>query len=88
MTDELNRLSSDREGTDPGDAVPTGGDGATAAANQAMENELSSKVSFEVLPDWLKPMEEDDDAVEGDKMMERGTKVAIPRLANKCVPDF
>lgn len=80
MTDELNRLSSDREETDRGDSVPTGADAITAIVEHTMENDLPSKVTVELLPDWLKPMEEDDDAVEGDKIVERSTKIAIPRL--------
>ncbi|KAA0714360.1 Zinc finger protein 3 [Triplophysa tibetana] len=83
MTDELNRLSSDREETDRRDSVPTGADGVTAVVEQTMENDLPSIVTFELIPDWLKPMEEDDDAVEGDKTMERSTKKTIPNILSK-----
>lgn len=85
MTDELNRLSSEREETDRRDSVPTGADGVTAVVEHTKENDLPSIVTFELIPDWLKPMEEEDDAVEGDKTMEGGTKKTIP---NMFVPDF
>ncbi|XP_057212552.1 methyl-CpG-binding domain protein 1a isoform X2 [Triplophysa rosa] len=83
MTDELNRLSSDREETDRGDAVPTGADAVTAVVEHTMENDLPSVVTFELIPDWLKPMEEDDDAVDGDKIMEPSTKKTIPNILRK-----
>ncbi|XP_056628849.1 methyl-CpG-binding domain protein 1a isoform X2 [Triplophysa dalaica] len=83
MTDELNRLSSDREETDRRDSVPTGADGVTAVVEHTMENDLPSIVTFELIPDWLKPMEEEDDAVEGDKTMERSSKKTIPNILKK-----
>lgn len=77
MTDELNRLSSDREETDQGDSVPSG---AAAITEHAMENDFPSMLPIELIPDWLRPMEEDDDAVEGDRIMERRTRKTIPNM--------
>ncbi|XP_065126335.2 methyl-CpG-binding domain protein 1a isoform X2 [Paramisgurnus dabryanus] len=79
MTDELNRLSSDREETDRDASMPTGANTDTAMM-EPLEDDSPCEVTVEVLPDWLKPMEEDDDAVENEKTVVRRTRKTNPHI--------
>ncbi len=61
MTDELNRASAEPETTKPEETVPVGADVVTVVEDNAVENSAPGKVTVESPPDWLKPMEEDED---------------------------
>ncbi|XP_067249608.1 methyl-CpG-binding domain protein 1a [Chanodichthys erythropterus] len=82
MTDELNRASSEPETTNPEETMhPIEGD-ITAVEENTMWDDMPGKVTVELPPDWLKPMEEDeDDGVDGLRSSER-----INRRTNDGVP--
>ncbi|XP_016392752.1 uncharacterized protein LOC107727404 [Sinocyclocheilus rhinocerous] len=72
MTDELNRASAEPETTKPEETVPIEADDVTDGVDNALGNNMPGKVTPESAPDWLKPMEEDeDDGGEGVKSSER-----------------
>ncbi|XP_016127171.1 uncharacterized protein [Sinocyclocheilus grahami] len=72
MTDELNRASAEPETTKPEETVPIEADDVTDGVDNAVGNNMPGKVTPESPPDWLKPMEEDeDDGGEGVKSSER-----------------
>ncbi|KAG1972178.1 methyl-CpG binding domain protein [Pimephales promelas] len=72
MTDELNMASAEPETMNPQETVPAllsenhlnGADVATAVEDTEWDN-MPGIVTVELPPDWLKPMEEDEDGVEG-----------------------
>ncbi|XP_056320038.1 methyl-CpG-binding domain protein 1a isoform X2 [Danio aesculapii] len=74
MTDELNKLSPESDILKPEDAVPAylnemhpiGED----VDSDVEDDDMSCKVTVELLPDWLKPMEEEDVGV--DELMSAG----------------
>ncbi|KTF86707.1 hypothetical protein cypCar_00035423 [Cyprinus carpio] len=68
MTDELNGASAEPESMKPEETVPIDAD----VVIKDVDNAVAGKVMTESLPDWLKPMEEDeDDGGEGVKSSER-----------------
>ncbi|XP_016323711.1 uncharacterized protein LOC107674282 [Sinocyclocheilus anshuiensis] len=72
MTDELNRASAEPEMTKPEETVPIEADDVTDDVDNAVGNNMPGKVTPESPPDWLKPMEGDeDDGGEGVKSSER-----------------
>ncbi|XP_050972981.1 methyl-CpG-binding domain protein 1a isoform X2 [Labeo rohita] len=72
MTDELNRASAEPETTKPEETVPAEADVVTVVLDNVGGNSAPGKVTVESPPDWLKPMEEDeDDGGEGVKSSER-----------------
>lgn len=75
MTDELNRASSEPETTNPEETMhPIEGD-ITAVEENTMWDDMPGKVTVELPPDWLKPMEEDEDeGVDGLRSSERITR--------------
>ncbi|XP_058640666.1 methyl-CpG-binding domain protein 1a isoform X2 [Onychostoma macrolepis] len=87
MTDELNRASAEPETTKPEETVPVGADVVTVVEDNAVENSAPGKVTVESPPDWLKPMEEDeDDGGEGVKSSEwitRKTNNDVPKVKRR-----
>lgn len=72
MTDELNGASAEPESMKPEETVPIDADVVIKDVDNAVANNVPGKVTTESLPDWLKPMEEDeDDGGEGVKSSER-----------------
>ncbi|XP_077079708.1 methyl-CpG-binding domain protein 1a isoform X1 [Siphateles boraxobius] len=72
MTDELNRASAEPETMNPEETVPAllsenhpiGADDVTAVEENTEWDNMPGIVTVELPPDWLKPMEEDEDGVE------------------------
>ncbi|XP_016411712.1 uncharacterized protein LOC107743107 isoform X3 [Sinocyclocheilus rhinocerous] len=87
MTDELNRASAEPETMKPEETVPVGSDVVTVIEDNAVENSAPGKVMVESAPDWLKPMEEDeDDGGEGVKSSEwitRKTNNDVPKVKRR-----
>ncbi|XP_043103551.1 methyl-CpG-binding domain protein 1a isoform X2 [Puntigrus tetrazona] len=82
MTDELNRASAEPETTKPEETVSVGASVVAVAEDDGVENGAPGKGTFESPPDWLKPMEEDeDDGGDGFKSSER-----IAKTVNNDVP--
>ncbi|XP_059379266.1 uncharacterized protein LOC132114894 isoform X2 [Carassius carassius] len=72
MTDELNGALAEPETTKPEETPPTEADVFTDNVVNALGNNVPGKVMSESPPDWLKPMEEDeDDGGDGVKSSER-----------------
>ncbi len=68
MTDELNRASAEPETMKPEETVPVGAEVVSVVEDNAVQNSAPGEVTVESPPDWLKPMEEDeDDGGEGVK---------------------
>ncbi|XP_026102702.1 uncharacterized protein LOC113074163 isoform X2 [Carassius auratus] len=61
MTDELNGALAEPEMTKPEKTSPIGADVVTDDVVNAVGNSVPGKVMSESPPDWLKPMEEDED---------------------------
>ncbi|XP_016359424.1 uncharacterized protein LOC107701816 isoform X3 [Sinocyclocheilus anshuiensis] len=86
MTDELNRASAEPETMKPEETVPVGSDVVTVIEDNAVENSAPGKVMVESPPDWLKPMEEDEDDGEGVKSSEwitRKTNNDVPKVKRR-----
>ncbi|XP_016089477.1 uncharacterized protein [Sinocyclocheilus grahami] len=87
MTDELNRASAEPETMKPEETVLVGSDVVTVTEDNAVENSTPGKVTVESPPDWLKPMEEDeDDGGEGVKSSEwitRKTSNDVPKVKRR-----
>lgn len=77
MTDELNRASAEPETMNPEETVPAllsenhpiGADDVTAVEENTEWDNMPGIVTVELPPDWLKPMEEDEDGVESVRSM-------------------
>lgn len=88
MTDELNELSPESEILKPEDAVPAylnemhpiGED----VDSDVEDDDMSCKVTVELLPDWLKPMEEEevgvDELMSAGRINRRKTKEKPPKV--------
>ncbi|ROL48399.1 Methyl-CpG-binding domain protein 1 [Anabarilius grahami] len=82
MTDELNRASSEPETTNPEETMHPIEADINAVEENTVWDDMPGKVTVELPPDWLKPMEEDeDDGVDGLRSSER-----ITRRNNDGVP--
>lgn len=88
MTDELNRASAEPETTKPEETVPAEADVVTVVLDNVGGNSAPGKVTVESPPDWLKPMEEDeDDGGEGVKSSERIARKTMDDVY-VLIPDF
>ncbi|XP_059360149.1 histone-lysine N-methyltransferase 2B-like isoform X1 [Carassius carassius] len=86
MTDELNRASAEPETMQPEETVPVGADVVTVIEYNAVENSEPAKVTVELLPEWLMPMEEEEDGGEGVKSSEwitRKTNNDVPKVKRR-----
>uniref|UniRef100_A0A8C2I2G8 Methyl-CpG binding domain protein 1a n=1 Tax=Cyprinus carpio TaxID=7962 RepID=A0A8C2I2G8_CYPCA len=81
MTDELNRASAEPETMQPEETVLVGADVVTVIEDNAVENSAPGQVTVELLPDWLKPMEEDED--DGGEGVNRKTNNDVPKVKRR-----
>ncbi|XP_073675983.1 uncharacterized protein [Garra rufa] len=81
MTDELNRASAEPETTKPEETVPVGADVVTVIVDNAAGNNMPGKVTVELPPDWLKPMEDDED--DGGEGVKRKTIDDVPKVKRR-----
>lgn len=72
MTDELNRAISEPETTNPEETMHPIEADVTAVEENTAWDDMPGKVTVELPPDWLKPMEEDED--DGLRSSERITR--------------
>ncbi|KAL1270299.1 hypothetical protein QQF64_032588 [Cirrhinus molitorella] len=82
MTDELNRASAEPETTRSEETLPVGADVVTVVVDNAVGNNMPAKVTVESPPDWLKPMEEDEDDG-GEGVKSRKTTDDIPKVKRR-----
>lgn len=91
MTDELNGALAEPQMTKPEETPPIGADVVTDDVVNAVGNSVPGKVMSESPPDWLKPMEEDeDDGGDGVKssewiIMKTNDDVYVLLMPNFCL---